>query len=141
MEIENGKYYELGRHALKYSIIQHSTIPLITLVVSGAFGIAASSVTDPSLSSILGEVALVILGLAIIMEMIAAVIARVEYSVSKVMLDDASLRVVLGNIRQEEEMAIPFRRIESVEIKQGMLHQMMHVGHVVIHNNRPWCAQ
>ncbi len=115
-----------------YSIVQHSTVPLVTLVISGILGVIASSLPGASsFGQILAVVSLLLVGLAIVIEVIAAIVAKLEYSVSKIMLDDTSLRVVSG-IFNKEEVAIPFRRIESVEIKQGMLHQMMHVGHVVV---------
>lgn len=133
--IENGKYYELGRKALAYSIFQKSVVPIILFVLGALVSMAGVVTLVPGTPSPIAQaliaVGLVGVAIAVIVEIIVSVVAKLEYSVSRVMLDDTSLRIVHG-IFNKSEIALPFRRINSVEIKQGMLHQIFKVGHVVI---------
>ncbi|MCL4405247.1 PH domain-containing protein [Patescibacteria group bacterium] len=132
MEIQIGKYYELGRKALLYSVAQKSVTSIFIAVIGIILVVVGASIAPTySWGSTLETAALAIIAIAIFIEIVAAVAARMEYSVSKVMLDDTSLRIVRGIFRKEE-VAIPFRRIQSVEIKQGPMHQVFKVGHVVI---------
>ncbi len=135
MQIESGKYYEVGRKALLYFIFQKSTGSIVMLVV-GLLLIISVAVTPSSgplsaLWLVLGEVGAAAIGAAIIIEIIAGVIAKLEYSTTRVMLDDSSLRIVRG-IVSKQETALPFRRVQSVAIKQDPMHRMLGVGHVVV---------
>ena len=135
MEIENGKYYELGRRALFYSIFEKGMASIILFVIGALLSIAGlvtpGSDTGISIGMALIVVGLVFIGIAVFVVIIVSVVAKLEYSVSRVMLDDTSLRIVHG-IFNKEEIALPFRRIQSVEIKQGVVHQIFKVGHVVV---------
>jgi putative membrane protein len=130
MQIESGKYYEVGRKALWYYIIQKSYTSIVFFIIGALLSIAGA-VTPGSIGLALTAIGLAIVGLAILIEIIAAVIAKLEYATTRVMLDDSSLRIVEG-IFNKEETALPFRRIQSVEIKQDIVHRMFGVGHVVI---------
>ena len=54
-----------------------------------------------------------------------------EYSTSRVMMNNSSVHIVRG-ILSKKEVSIPYRRIQSVEIKQSFLYRILGVGRVVI---------
>ncbi|MFH1196607.1 MAG: PH domain-containing protein [bacterium] len=50
---------------------------------------------------------------------------------SKIMLDESSLKIIKG-VLNKEELRLPYRRIQSVEIKQRLLHRLLGVSRLVI---------
>ena len=47
------------------------------------------------------------------------------------MLDESALRIISGLLNRKE-IAIPFRRVQTVEIHQSPVQRLIGVGHVVI---------
>jgi uncharacterized membrane protein YdbT with pleckstrin-like domain len=62
---------------------------------------------------------------------VGAFIATMKYKTCSIMLDESSLHLVKG-IFGREEVAIPYRRIQSVDIKQPFSSRILGVARVVI---------
>jgi uncharacterized membrane protein YdbT with pleckstrin-like domain len=133
MEIENGKYYSLGRKTFWLFIAQRSTLSFILLVVAILIRLIVPIFALPvaKLDLVLNWVMWAIILLAVILEIIGVAIVLLQYGVSKIMLDDSSLRMVRG-ILSKEELTLPYRRIQSVKIKQDIFQRLFGVGHLVI---------
>ena len=149
MTIENGKYYELGRRVYWLFILQRSAPPLILLILSlflyavkgmlsglfnpdiygGIYSVQSAPLGQigPLLNIIVGIIAII----AVIAEIIGVVIAQLQYKASKIMLDDYSLKITRGIISREES-ELPYRRIESVELKQSAIDRMLNIGRLII---------
>jgi uncharacterized membrane protein YdbT with pleckstrin-like domain len=135
LDLENGRYYGLGGKTLLLSIIQRGglvfVVYLIIITLTGFASPMITSTLGPSLSSFLGFATGAITIFVLVMELFIIGAALLEYSVSKVMLDEGSLKIVRG-ILSKEEVSLPYRRIQSVEIKQTLLQRILGVGHLVI---------
>ena len=132
-ELENGKYYSLGQKTFLLFIMQRSGAAIFLLIIAILINTipALALSLGSNIISILNVITGVIILLAIIVEIFGIVVTRLEYGVSKVMLDDASLRIIRG-ILSKEELELPYRRIQSVEIKQTLFQRWFGVGRVVI---------
>ena len=138
-EIQNGKYYSLGSKVFWLFILQRSGITIILLFidllleVSRAFflggnsGMPGNINLDPIFSISIGVLFLV----AVLSEIVGIFLARLEYNTSKIMLDAYSLKITRG-IFSKEEVEVPYRRIQSVDIKQSLTDRMLGVSRLVI---------
>jgi uncharacterized membrane protein YdbT with pleckstrin-like domain len=139
MEIQNGQYYSLGSKAFWLFILQRSGLSIILLIVdllleavsplllSGNSGIPGNINLNPILSSLAGIIFLI----AVLAEIVGVIVARLEYNASKIMLDAYSLKITKG-ILSKDEVEVPYRRIQGVDIKQSLTDRILGVGRLVI---------
>ena len=136
MEIENGKYYDLGKKTYTLFIIQQTSFAVIFLVAAIIMGILDTAIgSDYIAGQPVGE----ILNLGMLISVFAGLliglggfsIARLKYKAAKIMLDESALRIISGLLNRKE-IAIPFRRVQTVEIHQSPVQRLIGVGHVVI---------
>lgn len=131
--LQDGYYYSLGRKTFIFFVLQNSAgaiglffLAVLLWIVSASVGSRIGSVGD--FVAIGGTF---IFALAVIVEIVAGISARLKYNTSRVMLDNSALHVIKG-ILSKSEVAIPYRRLQSVAIKQSVLYRIVGVGHVVI---------
>jgi uncharacterized membrane protein YdbT with pleckstrin-like domain len=136
MEIENGKYYDLGKKTYMLFIIQQTSFAIILFIVAIVMEIlnmtiGSGFVVGQSIGGIInfGVLATVFIGLFVGLGGFS--VARLKYKAAKIMLDESAIRIVSGLLNRKE-VAIPFRRIQTVEIKQSPIQRFIGVGHVVI---------
>jgi len=136
VEIQNGTYYNLGPRTFWLLVAGRSTAAvgfvLAAILIGGLRDIVgANTQLSPMIAMILYRAMIGGIILVPVTELFGIIAARLEYNVSKVMLDDSSLHIIHG-ILSKEETAIPYRRIQSTEIKQSLLQRMFGVAHVAI---------
>jgi len=132
MTIENEKYYELGRRTYWLMLLHWSTGTVIILLLALSFQLAIAWINLPFITvAFLNFFTRIALGLAVLAELIALFITWLEYGVHRVMLDNVSLHIVRG-ILSKHEVALPYRRIQSVEIQQTLVQRLLGVTHVSI---------
>lgn len=136
MEIENGKYYDLGKKTYILLIVQQTSFAVISLIVAIVMGIlnttiGSNFVAGQSIGEILNLGVLVTVFLGVLIGLGGFSIARIKYKIAKIMLDESALRIVSGFL-SKKEVAIPFRRIQTVEIHQSPIQRLIGVGRVVI---------
>lgn len=138
MEIKNGEYYDLGRKTFRFLVFRRIAAVVIFIIVILLLEIAHpliisnfKSVSNFNVDAIFYPAVDAIAIIAIIFAIIGFMLARIEHKVSKIMLDDSSLKIVKG-ILNKEEMRLPYRRIQSVEIKQPLFHRLLGVSRLVI---------
>ena len=136
MEIENGKYYDLGKKTYTLFIIQQTSFAVIFLIVAIVLGILNITIGSNSIGGQpIGE----ILNLGLVVSLFVGLligfggfgIAKLKYKAAKVMLDESALRITSG-LLHKKEIAIPFRRIQTVEINQSPMQRLIGVGRVLI---------
>lgn len=135
LQIENKKYYKLGKRTFILLIMQRSILAIFILILA----VLINSIVPkflPSLglmnyASILNSITTMGVFLAIIVESFGIIAALLEYSVSRVMLDDLSLKIFKGML-SKKLTEIPYRRIQDIEIKQTLFQRLFGVGHLVI---------
>lgn len=132
MEIENGKYYELGPRTYWLMLLEWSGGTVILLLLALSFQLAKILIVLPFITvAFLNFFTQIALGLAILAQLFAFLMTWLQYGVCRVMLDNVSLRIVRGVI-SKHEIALPFRRIQSVEIQQNPIQRIFGIGHLVI---------
>ena len=138
MDIKSGQYYSLGKRVFWMFALQQSAIS-IALIVIDVFLIAirpiilshAQYFAGINLNNLSYLIIIALLAVAASLEIIGIITAKLKYGISKVMTDDSSLRIIKG-ILSKEEIEIPYRRIQSVSIKQSLLYRLLGIGHVAI---------
>ncbi len=136
MEIENGKYYDLGKKTYAIFIIKQTSFAVIFLVAAIALGIlnmtiGSNFVAGQSIGEILNLGMLGAVFVGVTLGFGGFGIAKLKYKLAKVMLDESSLRIISG-LLNKKEIAIPFRRVQTVEIHQSPIQRLIGVGNVVI---------
>jgi uncharacterized membrane protein YdbT with pleckstrin-like domain len=135
IDIQNGNYYSLGRKTFIFFVLQNSTGAAGLLLLAVVLGMArALTASIQAISPFVGFVDMaigIVVIVAMVVEIVGIVTARLKYNTSRVMLDNAALHVVKG-VLDKSEVAIPYRRLQSIAIKQSMVYRMVGVGHVVI---------
>jgi uncharacterized membrane protein YdbT with pleckstrin-like domain len=135
IDIQNGNYYSLGRKTFIFFVLQNSTGAAGLLLLAVVLGMArALTASIQAISPFVGFVDMaigIVAIVAMVVEIVGIVTARLKYNTSRVMLDNAALHVVKG-VLDKSEVAIPYRRLQSIAIKQSMVYRMVGVGHVVI---------
>ncbi|MFA6494866.1 MAG: PH domain-containing protein [Candidatus Paceibacterota bacterium] len=133
--IQDGQYYSLGQKTFAFFVLQNSTGMVGVLLLGLVLGVIRTFVVASALmSGIAGFINAMMGGVfivAIILEIAGVITARLKYNTSRVMLDDTALHIVKG-IVSKSEVAIPYRRLQSIAIKQSLLYRIVGVGHVVI---------
>jgi uncharacterized membrane protein YdbT with pleckstrin-like domain len=133
--MEENKYQKLGPRTLIYDTAAHSKIALILLILTLALVLAkmffGSDNADSSSTGILSF--LIFWGtLATIAAFIlTAIISWLEYTMFQFNLGTDIFRIRRG-VFTKEETAIPYRRIESVDIRRNLIHQLFGVSRINI---------
>jgi len=134
-DIQQKTSYRLGSRTLFFFIIQRAIAGIIILVMALIMaelkGILLGSDVIASFALIINWVILFLLSIGLLTLVLSVIIARLQYGISTIMIDDASLHIIQG-ILSKEELAIPYRRIQSVEIKQSFLYRLLGVAHMAI---------
>ena len=143
-EVKDGQYYSLGSRVLWFFVVKRSIVPMIIFCVDILFsstrplyihfltsGWINNILKISGWNSLLHTITIDVLILGVVGEIIAVSIAWLEYSISKIMLDGYSLKIVRG-IMNREEIEIPYRHIQSVRIEQSPLNQLFNVGELVV---------
>ncbi len=136
MEIENGKYYDLGKKTYTLFIIQQTSFAMILFLAAIVMGIlnmtiGSGFIAGQSIGVILNLGVLTTVFIGLLVGLGGFSVARLKYKAAKIMLDESALRIVSG-LLSRKEVAIPFRRVQTVEIKQSPMQRFIGVGHVVI---------
>lgn len=142
---ESYTYQRLGKKTLTIFVLQRIGAPFVLLLVSiGLFSIQnASFITQvpiPNFSQYIGLGALSCLILSAIFFLLAFLISWLNYANFKFSLGDNSLKIKRG-IFDQEEVAIPYRQIQDVDLDRPLGFRMMGVSHIVIltagHEDQP----
>lgn len=129
--LEPGRYYQLGNKTY-WLILFEKTLPVVVLFILGfAIPFFPENKLFNIFPNIINSISIYIFLLAIVMLVVSIAIAFIEYETSRVMMDNATVHIVRG-ILSKHEISIPYRRIQSVEIKQSLLFRLLGVGRVVI---------
>ncbi len=109
------------------SIIFVIAIVLATLGGSGAFTNISGQNFDPYINS----AAIAALVLFVVAFALAFLIAWLEYSTYKFFMDEDALRIKRG-VLSKEEIAIPYRQIQNVDIERSFSYQLLGLSRLVI---------
>ncbi|MCL5733739.1 MAG: PH domain-containing protein [Patescibacteria group bacterium] len=138
MDIKSGQYYSLGKRVFWMFALQQSVIAIALIIVDVFLIVVRQTIlshaqyfTGINLNNLSYLIIIALLIVAAFLESIGIIIAKLKYGISKIMTDDSSLRIVRG-ILSKEEIEIPYRRIQSVSIKQSLLYRLLGIGHVAI---------
>lgn len=127
--------YHLGAKTFFFLVLQRAVngiiILLAALVIIGLKGILLSNIIIANFTSVINWAVISLLSVGLLMLVSSLIIARLQYSVSTIMVDDVSLHISRG-VFGREELAIPYRRIQSVEIKQTFLYRVLGLARVII---------
>lgn len=103
------------------------TIGLSILAKSGVF----TNISGQNFSPLINFAALASLAVFVIAFALAFFIAWLEYANYKFFLDEDSLKIKRG-VLSKEEIAIPYRQIQNVDIERNFYYQMMGLSRLVI---------
>ncbi len=121
INIQDGAYYNLGRKTFIFFVLQNSTGAIGVLFLAIVMGIigALMGAGASGLAGIVTAATGLLFVVAVVVEIGGIITARLKYNTSRVMLDNSALHVVKG-ILSKSEVAIPYRRLQSVAIKQSV---------------------
>lgn len=138
IEIKNGEYYDFGKKTFLFFASRRIVATVILVIVVLLLEIIRPLVvsnfkpaSDFNIDTIFSPVMDAMIIITIISAVFGFILARIEYKVSKIMLDESSLKIIKG-VLNKEEIRLPYRRIQSVEIKQRLLHRLLGVSRLVI---------
>jgi uncharacterized membrane protein YdbT with pleckstrin-like domain len=134
MRMNNDAYQRLGHRAYYFFVAEKSKTPLIFFVITIVLAImrgAAQPGANPQIETIVGIGALAGLILFIITLAIAFWLAFTQYVSVRFRFDDDGISVKRG-IVSEEEVTLPFRQIQSIDINQSLFYRMFGVCELVI---------
>lgn len=135
MDLQDGNYYSLGNKTFIFFVLQNSAgaiaLFILSIIIFAVGQLIGSKIGDQAVVSWINIGVTAIFSLAIVVEVFAGIAARLKYTTCKVMLDNAALHVTKG-ILSKNEVAIPYRRLQSIAIKQSLLYRVVGIGHVVI---------
>jgi uncharacterized membrane protein YdbT with pleckstrin-like domain len=124
-------YVSLGRRTFWIFVIQRAGLAPLFFILAAVVPVLMSYGNIAQFEYISNWLALGFSIFGILILVIGIIIGLLQYSVSKVMLDDSSFHIVRG-ILSKEETVIPYRRIQGVEIKQSLFYRIVGVGHISI---------
>ncbi len=129
--LEPGRYYQLGSKTF-WLILLERTLPAFVLMIL-SFGILLFPEGEifAGYLQIAGSFAIYVFLLAILILLASIAIAFLEYKTSRVMMDNHTFHIVRG-ILSKHEISIPYRRVQSVEIKQSFLFRILGLARIVI---------
>jgi uncharacterized membrane protein YdbT with pleckstrin-like domain len=121
-------YQKLGTRTLIYDIFTRCGIPAIVLLLTLALVLVDNS-SGPS--AFLDMIISWGYWLTLIVFLVVIFFAWVEYAAFSFRLDADIFKIKRG-VFTKTEMAIPYRRIESVDIKRNLVHQLFGVSRINI---------
>jgi len=129
-------YHTMGRKTFWMFLMQRIHAAVILLLLTIALFVVSqqaflTTVPVANLASYIVAAAFICLGLFVIALGIIVLIAWLAYSTYKFCLGDDSLKIKRG-ILNKEEVAIPYRQIQDVDIKRDLSFQMMGLSRIVI---------
>jgi uncharacterized membrane protein YdbT with pleckstrin-like domain len=142
---ESYTYQKLGRKTLIIFVLQRIGAPFVLLLVSiGLFAIQGESflaqVPISNFAQYIYLAAWACLILFGVFFLLAFFISWLVYTNYKFALGDNSLKIKRG-IFDQEEVAIPYRQIQDVDLDRPLGYRMMGVSHIVIltagHEDQP----
>lgn len=86
---------------------------------------------SPTFAAASNWVIILIFLVAVLILALGVLLALLQYRTSRIMFDEDSFHIVKGAVGKDE-VDIPYRRIQSVEIKQPLIYRMVGVGHIDI---------
>ena len=129
-------YQKLGRKTFVVFFLDRIQVPMIFLLIAiGLFIVGPqpfiAKAPVPNLANYLtlaawGALAVFVLALAI-----ALLVSWIVYASYTFMLDDDSLRIKRG-VFTKEEVAMPYRQIQDVDIERDLTYQMLGMSRLVI---------
>ena len=147
-DIQQQTYYRLGRKTFWILVTQRTGLAFVFFIFSlSIFGLKGFLIDNNTIiklqeflvsnnvfiniGSIINFVFIISFLLGILILAIGFAIGFLQYNVLRVMFDDTSFHIVRGFL-SKEEFAVPYRRIQHVEIKQSLIYRIVGVAHVVI---------
>jgi membrane protein YdbS with pleckstrin-like domain len=134
-EIKEQFYYPLGKRTFWIFILRRvGFVPLFFIIALAIILIKnffAGSDIMAMFDSIINWVSIALFLIGGLMIVFGIIMALLENKTSRVMFDDSSFHIVKGALSKVETV-IPYRRIQSVEIKQPVFYRILKLGHVVI---------
>lgn len=131
-QIEKNIQYPLGVRAYWFLLAERSGTMFLFFLFALSFQLIKWNVDVPFITvAFLNLFTQVAIGLAILAEITALFITQLQYGVSRIMISDFALHITRGVLHKYETI-LPFRRIQSMEMRQNILQRMYGVGHVVI---------
>jgi uncharacterized membrane protein YdbT with pleckstrin-like domain len=129
-------YHTLGKKTFAIFLFQRIGPSFVLLLISIAlFALQGQSflgqISIPNISYYVHLGALAALGLFVLFFLIAFLISWLIYSNYKFSLGDNSLKIKRG-IFEKEEVAIPYRQIQDVDIDRDLSFQMLGLSRIVI---------
>jgi uncharacterized membrane protein YdbT with pleckstrin-like domain len=133
---ESYTYQKLGGKTLMIFVLQRIGAPFILLLVSiGLFSIQGENfitqIPIPHFATYINLIAWGCLILFIIFFLLAFFVAWLIYANFKFALGDNSLKIKRG-IFNKEEIAIPYRQIQDVDVDRDISFQLMGLSRIVI---------
>jgi len=132
--MEENKYQKLGPRTLIYDIAARSKIAFIILLLTLAlvtaknfFGSSAAS----SFTDILNFLIFWLSWATVVAFIITILLSWLEYTMFQFNLGTDIFKIKRG-VFAKEEIAIPYRRIESVDIRRNLIHQLFGVSRINI---------
>ncbi|HEX7586270.1 MAG TPA: PH domain-containing protein [Patescibacteria group bacterium] len=133
--MEENQYQKLGLRTLFYDIVTSSQIALMILILT-LIPVFVKNYSSPSAISsgfynLLGT--LIYWGslATLAVFVITILVSYLKYSMFKFRLDADIFKINRG-VFSKEEIAIPYRRIESVDIRRNLIHQLFGVSRINI---------
>ena len=123
-------YQYLGKKTLFLLILKRSSLFFLFLVVSIAFFMIAQKL-EGNLSMIFGKISFYLFLAALAFLIIAIFSACLVYINYRFLLDENAFKVRRG-ILHKDEVAIPYRQIQNVNIKRSFFDQIIGLSKLVI---------
>jgi uncharacterized membrane protein YdbT with pleckstrin-like domain len=133
--MEENTYQKLGSKTLIYDVVIHSLIPVIILLVVLGLTLVKNS-TDPTgsasnVSAILDFLVYWGVLIALVFFVVTFFVSWLAYTTFQFRLDADIFKIKRG-VFTKQEIAIPYRRIESVDIKRNLIQQLFGVSRINI---------
>lgn len=129
--IEQKKYYRLGSNTLSLFVIQDVSLSFIFFIMAIGLVFFKDYFSGADFLPIIDSVTSACFLLWVISLAIGGFVAIIQYKTCSIMMDDSSFHLVRG-ILSKEEVAIPYRWIQSVEIEQSLFLRIMGVARVIV---------
>lgn len=133
--MEENKYQRLGVRTLIYDIARGIKSPLIFLLITLALVLGNNfflqTPPDSNVSGILNTIISLGFLATFVASVITILIAWLEYAAFQFCMETDIFKIKRG-VFTKSETAIPYRRIESVDIKRTLIHQLFGVSRITI---------
>lgn len=133
--IKQKEYYRLGSRTFLLLILQRIIVAIVIFISAFVVWGLKEAIPDiggvANIAAIVNGVIIFLFLVGFLVLILGIVLASLQYKVSGIMLDEVSFHIVRGMFGKEE-VAIPYRRIQGVEIKQSLIYRIFGVAHVAI---------